>query len=242
MNSYFINYRFNEICLNQLKDEYKTKFNYDKNKSFLYTNLIEISKFYEFNSYKFKSSIYFNFINDPFKLLYKLIDEIRQSSYSSEGIFLLYSLASYYVIKNSGYFNELTLKNDLNYFSKKSYYKYFSKSHRYNLEILDILDKVVSSTYNILMIRPYLSDSLKKFYFYSNHKFIFKIRYLNKFIFSKKIKGLNIKNVSIKKIDSSEIDENLSIMINEFNLLATALNEALYLNNYKKLDSFKMEH
>ena len=240
MNSYFMIYKFNELCINKLKEEYKNKINYDDNKSFLYSNLIEISKFYEFNSYKFNPSIYFKFKEKPFEFFKKLIEEIRLNSYSKDSILLLYSLLSYYVISNSSFFADLSLKDDKNYFKEKSYYNHFRKAHRFNLEILDILDKVVSPTYNILMIRPYLKNSLNKFYLYADHTFLFKLRYFSKLHFSKKIKLLNVKTITINKVDTTDILDNFNMLLATFTSLVNACNEALYFNNYKKLEQIEM--
>ena len=245
MNTYYINYKFNKMCLNTLDEKYLDKINFNNESLiYLYTNVIEISKFYSLYHPTYKNiSLYSSFNDDPMKLVKRLIIYIKNNGYYEKDILLLYSIVSYIVIKNSSFFNELTLKDDFKYSKNNNYYKLFPQSHKFDLYILDTLDKVLAQEYNVLESRIYLDKSLDKYNKYIKHPLLISLEYHLENLF-KKNKSLNLKYNSLKNYTDKEIDENLSMILNDYTKLIDIVNQALYYIKVEKIDEYfkdKME-
>ena len=239
MNSYYINYKFNKMCLETLDDKYKNTISLN-NESYiyLYVNLIEISKFFElYHPFKQSVSLYTKFNNNPDKMIHGLINYIKTHGYNPNDILLLYSICAYIVIKNSSFFNTLGLNDDKMYANFKQYSKIFPESQRFNLYILDTLDTVLKDNYNILETRTYLNLALDKYNLYLRHPHLVKFKYNVLSVF-KKNKNFKLKNKALKLIKKDEIDENLDMLLFEYKELINHVNNSLYFSKEEKLINF----
>lgn len=242
MNTYYIIYKFNKMCIDALDDKYKEQIkDIDDSYLYLYSNLIEIAKFYNlYYPIKNHYSLYTEFFKDPNKFITSLINYIKLNGYNKYDIVLLYSISSYIVISNSSYFNNLGLKDDKYYSSFKSYLKEFPLSHKFNLYTLDTLNTILSNEYNLLDSTKYLTLALDKYNRYLVMPSFITFKYNLLSVFNKK-KPFKLKNKALKLIKKEEINENLDMLLFEYKTFIEHVNQALYFGKAEKLLNFIKE-
>lgn len=239
MNSYYINYKFNKMCIETLDEKYKNSINLsNESYIYLYVNLIEISKFFEiYHPFRKSISFYQLFNEKPDKMIHSLIKYIKTHGYNPNDILLLYSVCAYIIIKNSSYFNKLGYNDDKFYANYKPYTKLFPESQRFSLYIIDTLDTILSNEYNILQSRIYLNKALDKYNCYLKHPHLVKFKYNFLNVFNKN-KTFKLKNKALKIIKREEINENLDMLLFEYKELIEHVNNSLYLSKEEKLINF----
>ncbi len=239
MNSYYINYKFNKMCIETLDEKYKNTINLSNESNiYLYVNIIEIAKFFElYHPFYSSTSIYKEFRDNPDKMIHSLITYIKTHGYNPNDILLLYSICAYIIIENSSFFNELGYNDDKIYANYKPYAKLFPQSQRFNLYILDTLDTILSNEYNILQSRTYLNKALDKYNMYLRHPHLVKFKYNVLSVFNKN-KNFKLKNKALKIIKSKDIDENLDMLLFEYKELIEHVNNSLYFSKTEKLVAY----
>lgn len=242
MNTYYINYYFNNNIINKLEEKYKNNIILDENYIYLYTNIFEISKFYRFSK-KFSNyrDISKEFENNPKILFEELIKYIRETGYYKKDILLLYSIANYYIISHQNFFINLGFKNDLDFLKEKTNLKkinkLFTKTNVFDLYIKDTLTDILNNSYHLYRSNKYLDYSLKKYNHYISHYGTRTFNICVASTFSKNIKGINIKTKKTNA-ENSQIEENLALIENDALSLLNALNAYLYNNKdeeFKKI-------
>lgn len=236
MNTYYINYRICYSYLSNIDEKFKQQITLDKNLIFLYTNFIEITKFYNLaHPFYNNLSIINKFKYDAKALFKNLIEDIKKTSYNKKDITLLYSLAVYFVLSKNENVKNLKFNNDLKEFitdtKQLNYFLEFKEARSIDPYILQTFNQAINESYNIYNADKILKISHNYFKRYSRKSLILKIKYYI-FFFSKNYKKLDIYK---KGFDLKLEIINVS---NDIDELFEAINDYLFFNKPFKFNKY----
>ncbi len=236
MNTYYTNYRICYSYLSNIDEKYKQQITLDKNLIFLYTNFIEITKFYNLaHPFYNNLSILNKFKFEPKTFFKNLIDYIKKNSYNKRDITLLYSLAVYFVLTKNETLKELKFNNDLKEFitdtKKVNYFLEFKEARSIDPYILSTFNQIINESFNIYNADNILKISLNYFKRYSKKSILLKLKYYM-FCFSKNYKKLDI----YKK--GFELKFEVINLNNEIDIFFEAINDYLFFNKTIKFNKY----
>lgn len=195
-------YFFKEV-INNLDDKYINQLNIKDYKLFLYSNILDIPKYYNLRKFRaYDYNLKFKLHNQSTKkLIEELVKYTRKNSYDADNILLLYGVVSQYVldkninpfiISRAGIYKKQDIASIKNKFNRNILEKAIDSLLLKDNENLDILDIDLTKKFNgafkfNFLDLNMLEEAINNTYFFSNAFTYYRVSIKNFKLFSRKM-------------------------------------------------------